>query len=58
VKVWLPGSRISLTGSTMLLDPEAKRTVMVEGNVEEGSALISESDSRFTGIASRQEWEE
>lgn len=37
IKVWLPGSRITLNGPIMA----APKYLMIEGNVDEGSALCS-----------------
>lgn len=36
VKVWLPGSTISLSSA---FDSDRKGLVLIEGNVDEGSAL-------------------
>jgi hypothetical protein len=36
IKVWLPGSTISLRGATMI---HRGKTLMIEGNVDPGSAL-------------------
>lgn len=38
VKVWLPGSRITLNAS-FLSDPNDGAVLMIEGNVDHGSAL-------------------
>lgn len=37
IKVWLPGSTISLTGTRAMLEDD--RGVLIEGNVDPGSAL-------------------
>ena len=36
LKVWLPGSRVAITGTGFIC---YKDTVLVEGNLEEGSIL-------------------
>jgi hypothetical protein len=39
VRVWLPGSRIALTDAPFTVAQSTKDEVLIEGNVEPGSAL-------------------
>jgi hypothetical protein len=43
VVVWLPGSKIDLAQAFMTYDKETN-TIMVEGDLREGSALIRRDD--------------
>jgi hypothetical protein len=39
VKVWLPGSYITLSGSFLQDTRTTKRLILIEGNLDPGSAL-------------------
>lgn len=39
IKVWLPGSRILLSGNLFNFSAANGEALLIEGNVEEGSAL-------------------